>query len=389
MPRAERATEARLLEAKRLADQRFGADEFGIGAAHLGDERRHEAEHHRVRGAEDMNVAHGAPHDAAEDIAAAFVRGQHAIGDEEARRPQVIGDDAVAGAMLALRRHADQIDGSRDQRLEQVDVVVVMDALHHGGDALQPHAGVDRRARQVDALAASDLLELHEHEIPDLDEAVAVGIGAAGRTAGNMVAVVVEYLRARPARAGVAHRPEIIAGRDAHDPALGEPGDLPPEVEGVVVGVEDGDRQAILGEAEFLRDQVPGELDRPLLEIIAEREIPEHLEERVVAGGVADVVEIVVLAAGADALLRRRRPRERRLGAAGEIVLERHHPGVGEHQRRVVPRHQRPGGDGRVPVLLEVGEKLGTDIVDADHARRSLWGAHGKTAANSDRPAGF
>ena len=34
--------------------------------------------------------------------------------------------------------------------------------------------------------------------------------------------------------------------------------------------------------------------------------------------------------------------RERRLGAAGEIVLERDHAGIGEHQRRVVPRDERP-----------------------------------------------
>ena len=42
-----------------------------------------------------------------------------------------------------------------------------------------------------------------------------------------------------------------------------------------------------------------------LLEIVAEREVPEHFEEGVMTGGVADVVEVIVLAAGADALLRR------------------------------------------------------------------------------------
>ena len=57
--------------------------------------------------------------------------------------------------------------------------------------------------------------------------------------------------------------------------------------------------------APFPGDQVPGKLDRTLLEIVAEREIPEHLEEGEMAGGVADIVEIVVLAAGADAFLRR------------------------------------------------------------------------------------
>ena len=42
-----------------------------------------------------------------------------------------------------------------------------------------------------------------------------------------------------------------------------------------------------------------------VLEIIAEREIAHHLEEGVVPGGVADIVEIVVLAAGAHAFLGR------------------------------------------------------------------------------------
>ena len=74
---------------------------------------------------------------------------------------------------------------------------------------------------------------------------------------------------------------------------------------GLLVVVIDGDEQASLGEPEFLGDQLPGELDRALLEIVAEGEIAEHLEEGVVPGGIADIVEVVVLAAGAHAFLRR------------------------------------------------------------------------------------
>jgi hypothetical protein len=55
---------------------------------------------------------------------------------------------------------------------------------------------------------------------------------------------------------------------------------------------------------EFLGDQVPGSSIATFLEIVAEGEIAEHLEEGVVARGVADIVEIVVLAAGAHAFLR-------------------------------------------------------------------------------------
>ena len=65
--------------------------------------------------------------------------------------------------------------------------------------------------RKINAVARSTLFELHEHEIPDLDEAIAFGVGGARRTAGNLVAVIEENFRARPARARVAHLPEIVA----------------------------------------------------------------------------------------------------------------------------------------------------------------------------------
>ena len=76
-------------------------------------------------------------------------------------------------------------------------------------------------------------------------------------------------------------------------------------------------------------------------EVVAEGEVAEHFEERVVAAGVADVFEIVVFAAGADAFL----------GGGGAVVvaafeaqenlLELVHAGVGEEQRGVVARAAR------------------------------------------------
>jgi hypothetical protein len=52
-------------------------------------------------------------------------------------------------------------------------------------------------------------------------------------------------------------------------------------------------------------EQLPGVGDRLALEVVAEAEVAQHLEERVVARGVADVLQVVVLAAGAHAALRR------------------------------------------------------------------------------------
>ena len=70
-----------------------------------------------------------------------------------------------------------------DQRAHQVHIVIVVLALEDRGDSLQTHAGVDGGARQVDPLLLRHLLELHEDEVPDLDEPVAILFGAdpAGR----------------------------------------------------------------------------------------------------------------------------------------------------------------------------------------------------------------
>src|SRR5690606_34547917 len=132
-----------------------------------------------------------------------------------------------------------------DQLAEGVGLEHRVHALEHAGDTFEPHAGVDARARQV----ADDLIVflhvLHEDEVPDLDETVAVLVGRAGRAARDVATVIPEDFRAGPARTVRAHRPEIVLGGDADDPLVRQPGDLLPQVPGVVVGVVDGDGQAI------------------------------------------------------------------------------------------------------------------------------------------------
>ena len=100
-------------------------------------------------------MAHGAAHDAAEHIAAALVRRQHAVGDQERRRAQMVGDHAMGGLLRAVGIDAGSSATAGSAR-EQVDRVIVVRALHHRGDALEPHAGIDRGLRQIDALAAGE-----------------------------------------------------------------------------------------------------------------------------------------------------------------------------------------------------------------------------------------
>jgi hypothetical protein len=86
--------------------------------------------------------------------------------------------------------------------------------------------------------------------------------------------------------------------------------------------------------------------DRLLLEVVAEAPAAEHLEEGVVVRVHTNVLEVIVLAARADAPLR--------VGGAGQpghgVVrvalpeegrLELVHAGVAEEQRRVIVRHHR------------------------------------------------
>ncbi len=227
-PAAQGLPEPLLLETQRLGDQRLGPQQLGEGRAHLLHQGRHQPPHQRLLAAEHMSVAHRPPHDAAQHIAAPFLARQYAVGDQEGRSAQMVGDDPVRHRMRAVRGNPGCLGRRRYQRPEQIDIVIVVLALQHRGDALEPHARVDRRPRQRHALGAGMLLELHEDEVPDFDEAVAVLVGAAGRPAGDPLAVIVEDLRARAARAGVAHRPEIVRGRDANDLVLGEAGDRRP-----------------------------------------------------------------------------------------------------------------------------------------------------------------
>jgi len=95
----------------------------------------------------------------------------------------MVGNDAVAEQGLAIGFRAGDVDRCRDQMAEQVDLVIVRHALEDRGDAFEAHAGVDRRPRQIDARLLVDLLELHEDEIPEFEEAIAVFFRAARRFA--------------------------------------------------------------------------------------------------------------------------------------------------------------------------------------------------------------
>jgi hypothetical protein len=150
--------------------------------------------------------------------------------------------------------------------------------------------------------------------------------------------VVVENFRTRPARTGIAHRPKIVAlvalttGLIA-DTGDAVPGDLNlvgPDLISLVVGLVNGHPQLIRRQLQHIDQKFPSEMNGLFLEIIAEAEITQHLEKRVMTSGITDIFEIVVLATGSHAALRGDRPMIGALVATSEHVLELHHAGVGE-----------------------------------------------------------
>ena len=198
--------------------------------------------------------------------------------------------------------------------------------------------------------------------------------------------MVVEDFGARPAGAGVRHLPEVVAAvlgsqvvADAHA-AGGRDADVRrPDVVGLVIVDVDSGPQLVGRQAVDLGQELPREADRVALEIVAEAEIAQHLEERVMAGGVADILQVVVLAAGAHAALGS--------GGAGvgaplharEHVLELDHAGVHKQQGRVVAGHERGRRHDGVPALGEIAQELGADI-GGFHGDRVLVGVGSRKA---------
>ena len=199
------------------------------------------------------------------------------------------------------------------------------------------------------------LVVLHEDEVPVLQEALVL---AARQVLGRAVldAAIDVELRAGAARARRAGLPEVLGARAFDDP-LARHADLEPAVDRLLVGAEPElvvafeDRHPDVGrlEAEHVQRQPPRELDRLVLEVVAEREVAEHLEEGEVAVGVADVVDVD----RPEHLLAARQARRGRRLLAEEVGLQRVHARDRQQGRGVVRGgHQRRRGDaarGRAP----------------------------------------
>ena len=196
--------------------------------------------------------------------------------------------------------------------------------------------------------------------------------------AGRRAHVVVN-LAAGAAGAGVAHLPEIVFCSELVDAIFRHTLAEPQVVRfGIardsVFAFEDRYVELRFVDSEPLRrrDQLPRVGYGIFLEVIAEREISQHLEKRVMTIGEAYVFKIVVLASGAHALLRGCRPQVVALFEAEENVLELVHAGVGKEQRRVVGWDERRGVHLAVLLLNEEVQELAANFGACQHGNSIL-----------------
>ncbi len=202
------------------------------------------------------------------------------------------------------------------------------------------------------------------------------------------------HLGARAARTRVAHGPEVVLEAELEDRLwrhVGGPQGVSLGVTGEAsLALEDRDLEAVFREAHVPGQELPGKGDGVLLEVVPEREVTEHLEEGVVARGDAHVLEVVVLAAGADALLGRGSAGVVSLLLAQEDVLELVHPRVREEQRRVVRGKQGGAAHDAVAAVLEVLQEGAANLVGGLHESLPCSSisafAHGLQALEGVRP---
>ena len=335
----ERCGEAVFLDADDLLDVVVLGDELTevAGIAVDLDDGVNGALEELALDAEHAAVADGAAQDAAQHVAAALVRRQDAVHDHDGHGARVISDDLQRDVRLLVLAVLDARDLGRvlDDRVEQIRLEVRLLVLHDGREALEAAARIDVLMGEILVGAVFLAVVLREDEVPDLEVAVAVAADSAGRRAAAALFTEVDVdLGVWTARTR-ADLPEVVLHLD--DVVLREARLGLPDLDGLRVVRVDRDPELVLRQLDDFRQELPCPGNGLALEVIAEREVAEHLEERLMARRAADVLDIT----RADAALARRHARAGRLHLAREERLQRSHAGADQEERRVILRDQR------------------------------------------------
>ena len=290
--------------------------------------------------------ARRAAQDHAQHVVAAHVAGQRPIGNEEGRRARMIGNHAIGHDVLfdfgiGMAR---QFLRLVNQRQEQIGLVVGIDALQDRHDALEAHAGIDVLGGQRMQFRRAGALVLNEHQIPDFQEARAIAVDAAHVTGHVLLvailrAAIVVNLAVGTARPDLGHFPEVFFAAEEQQMRL----DRSPAAcaSNSRLRRRAAPRPARLQSTWPTGGSCPAPTPRSAiatptrwLPSCSNRQTTSCPASRRTYGGsvAAHVVQVVVLARHAHALLRIGHARVRPRAQTQEHILELHHARVGEQQ---------------------------------------------------------
>ena len=358
---------------QRLKDHVFPLGKFRVEPFEKPDDPRGDAGAEVPLDPQLASFAHRPADEPAEHVGLIGPAGGDAVADDEARSPQMVGDDPVRSAP-ERRGHgldaADQIQLG-EKRRENFRFIAALLALQHGGDPFEAHAGVHVFLGQGFIFPLGVLVVLHEDVVPDLHPALVFGVELFRRGQG---ARPIEHLGIRAAGAGDAGgAPPIVLLGKLRDAGFGH-AEGAPEIEGlliegaVLIAGEDGEAQHVEGQVQILlaREEFEAELDGLFLEVVPQRPVPQHFEEGEV-DGVAHLVDIP----GADALLVVGEPLARGVLRSLQVGHQGMHPGGGEKTGGVIFGDQRSAADLGMTLALEKFDKTAANLFSL-HIRNNL-----------------
>ena len=370
----ERGREALFLGGDDTVNERDVLQQIGIGVAHEVVDGVDEGVEEGAFDPEQATMEDGAAEKTAEHVLAALVARKDTVRDHEIDRTRMVGDDTQRPARALIGIGIVGLSGDllaeRDQPLHEVAVVVGALVLHDGGHALETHARIEVAVRKLGHGAVFLTIVLGEHEVPELEEAIAVATrGAVGASAADLLALVEIDLGTGSAGAGGAGGPEVVVLAQAGDVVLGNTEPAPDIARLVILG-ENGEVEALDRELELLGDELESPLASLLLGDAAEGEVAEHLEERKVAAILADAVDVV----GAHALLAGARTDLGHGLLALVVLLELVHAGVGKQERGVIGHERGARIELEASLLEEIKER-----------RADLGGGHSRKISGHAR----
>ena len=150
-----------------------------------------------------------------------------------------------------------------------------------------------------------------------------------------------------------------------------------------IVAFVHGSVQPVRSQPEYVHEQLPGPPDGFLLEIIPERPVAQHLEERMMVRIETDLFEIVVLSGYPETFLGVHGSAVVPLACSKKNILELVHPGIREEQCGIAMRRQRIARHHLMPSIPEKIEEGATNVVggrqvghDRAGKKRHAWTVH-------------